>query len=123
MIHEALSREIIAAAMKVHGTLKPGLDKLYKTRSLSNLQNADIAQISRSLFRLITTVTLLGRSPDVIVDDLVVVDPKVVEIFHKDHLAQMLGYLSITGLELALLLNFKHRQPSVEADGTIQANK
>ena len=35
-------------------------------------------------------------------------DPKVVESFNKDHTAQMLGYLAITGLELALLLNFKH---------------
>ena len=31
LIHEELSRDIIAAAMKVHGTLKPGLDeKLYE---------------------------------------------------------------------------------------------
>jgi GxxExxY protein len=47
-------------------------------------------------------------TPDVIVNDLVIVDPKVVESFNKDHVAQMLGYLAISGLELALLLNFKH---------------
>ena len=47
-------------------------------------------------------------TPDVIVNDLVIVDPKVVESFNKDHIAQMLGYLAISGLELALLLNFKH---------------
>jgi GxxExxY protein len=28
--------------------------------------------------------------------------------FNDTHYAQMLGYLSITGLKLALLLNFKH---------------
>jgi GxxExxY protein len=47
-------------------------------------------------------------TPDLIVDDLVIVDPKVVEEFNQDHFAQMLGYLAITGLELAILINFKH---------------
>jgi GxxExxY protein len=45
--------------------------------------------------------------PDHIVDCLVIVDPKVVTEFNDTHLAQMLGYLNITGLQLALLLNFK----------------
>jgi GxxExxY protein len=45
--------------------------------------------------------------PDLIVDGKVVVDPKVVTVFTETHIAQMLGYLNITGLEVALLLNFK----------------
>ena len=47
-------------------------------------------------------------TPDLIVDNLVIIDPKVVEEFNQDHFAQMLGYLPITGLELAILINFKH---------------
>jgi GxxExxY protein len=43
-----------------------------------------------------------------IVDDTVIVDPKVVSSFNDAHVAQMIGYLTITGLELALLLNFKN---------------
>ena len=39
---------------------------------------------------------------------LVIVDPKVVACFTDTHIAQMLGYLNITGLDLALLLNFKN---------------
>ena len=46
--------------------------------------------------------------PDLIVDGLVIADPKVVTTFRDTHTAQMLGYLNITGLKLALLLNFKH---------------
>ena len=46
--------------------------------------------------------------PDVIVGDTVVVDPKVVACFTETHVAQMIGYLNITGLELALLINFKN---------------
>jgi len=46
--------------------------------------------------------------PDLIVDDSVIVDPKVVTDFNETHIAQMPGYLTIIGLQVALLLNFKH---------------
>lgn len=46
--------------------------------------------------------------PDLLVDGLIVVDPKVVSEFNETHIAQMMGYLAITELKLALLLNFKH---------------
>jgi len=45
--------------------------------------------------------------PDLIVDGKVITDPKVVTTFNDTHIAQMLGYLNITGLQVALLLNFK----------------
>jgi len=43
-----------------------------------------------------------------IVDDAVIIDPKVVSCFTDAHVAQMIGYLSITQLDLAILLNFKN---------------
>lgn len=46
--------------------------------------------------------------PDLIVDDAVIIDSKVVSAFNETHIAQMLVYLNITGLLLALLLNFKN---------------
>ena len=60
-------------------------------------------------------------------NDAVIVDTKVVSAFADTHVAQMLGYLSITGLELGLLLNFKNarldwkrvvRQPNREQSPT-----
>lgn len=39
---------------------------------------------------------------------LVIADPKVTEDFTPTHIAQMQGYLAITHLRLAMLLNFKH---------------
>ena len=45
--------------------------------------------------------------PDLIVDGKVIADPKVITAFNETHIAQMLGYLNITGLDVAILLNFK----------------
>jgi hypothetical protein len=38
--------------------------------------------------------------PEILVDEKVIVDPKVVEAFTDDHIAQMLDYLAISELEL-----------------------
>jgi GxxExxY protein len=45
--------------------------------------------------------------PDLIGDRTIIVGPKRVTEFTETHYAQMIGYLAITGLRLALLLNFK----------------
>jgi GxxExxY protein len=46
--------------------------------------------------------------PELIVDELVIVDTMVVPAFNESHLARMTGYLSHTGLRLGLPLNFKY---------------
>ena len=46
--------------------------------------------------------------PYLIVDDTVIVDPKVVSCFTDRHIAQMIRYLNITRLNLALLINSKN---------------
>jgi GxxExxY protein len=110
LIHEDLSREIIAAAMKVHSTLRPGLDeKLYENALIIELAKRGHRAEQQKSFSVHYDGHFIGKmTPDVIVDDLVIVDPKVVDDFNKDHFAQMLGYLAISGLEVALLVNFKH---------------
>ena len=44
--------------------------------------------------------------PDVIVDDLVVVELKVVEKLAPVHKAQLVTYLKLTGMPVGLLMNF-----------------
>ncbi len=46
--------------------------------------------------------------PDLVVGGQIIVDTKVVSVFNESHVAQMIGYLAITGLELGLLINFKN---------------
>jgi len=42
------------------------------------------------------------------ISEEIIADPKVVSAFNENHTAQMTGYLALTGLNLALLLNFKY---------------
>jgi GxxExxY protein len=110
MIHEELSREIIGAAMEVLNELRPGLDeKLYERAMLIELKYRGHIVSVQSLYPVYYRTELIGNLvPDLIVDNTVIVDPKVGSCFTDTHVAQMIGYLNITSLDLALLINFKN---------------
>jgi GxxExxY protein len=46
--------------------------------------------------------------PDLIVDDSVIVDAKVIDRITNIERGQMLNYLRITGLRVGLIINFRH---------------
>jgi GxxExxY protein len=110
MIHAELSEVIIGSAMKVLNTLKPGLDeKAYENALVIELRKRGHKVDQQKRFDVLYEDQLVDTLiPDLILDDLVVTDPKVADDFTPTHLAKMIGYLAITHLRLALLLNFKH---------------
>ena len=96
--------------MAVLNELRPGLDeKLYENALVLELQHCGHDAEQQRVFPVHYRGHFIGSLiPDLIVDHTVIVDPKVVSAFNETHIAQMLGYLAITQLPLALLLNFKH---------------
>jgi GxxExxY protein len=110
ILHEDLSHEIIGAGMRVLNTLKPGLpEKAYENALVIALRKRGLRAEQQRRFNVYYEGELVDvLVPDLIVEDAVIVDPKVVEDFTPAHFAQMTGYLAISGKRLALLLNFKH---------------
>jgi len=110
LLHKELSESIIGSAITVLKALKPGLsEKAYENALVIELtkRNHTVDQQLRYEVRYdgVLVDTLI---PDLIVDKKVIVDTKVVEAFTDTHIAQMMGYLAITDLRLALLINLKH---------------
>jgi len=104
-----LSQAIIGSAMEVLNVLKPGLsEKAYENALTIELRKRghSVEQQRRFDVRYAGQIvdTLI---PDLIVDGLIIVDTKVATDFNNTHLAQMIGYLGITELRLALIINFK----------------
>ena len=95
--------------MEVLNELKPGLDeKLYERAMVIELRRMGHSTEAQRLFPVFYRAELIGNLvPDLIVDSAIVVEAKVVSAFTETHVVQMIGYLAISGLELALLLNFK----------------
>ena len=109
MKHEELTRDIIGAGMAVLNELRPGLDeKLHENALVIELVARGHTVDQQREFPVSYRGHFIGKLvPDLIVDGRVIADPKVVTAFNDTHIAQMLGYLNITDLEVALLLNFK----------------
>jgi GxxExxY protein len=107
--HEKLTGEILGAATAVLNELKPGLDeRLYENALVIELAARGLSAEQQRRYPVYYRGHFIGQLvPDPIVNGTVIVDPKVVSAFNESHLAQRLGYLNITGLEVALRLNFK----------------
>jgi GxxExxY protein len=105
-----LTKIVIGAAMKVLNTLKPGLDeKLYERALIIELAKQNLQCQQQKQYDVFYDGQFIGTLiPDLIIDGRLIVDAKVVTEFNDSHMAQMLGYLNITGLRTALLFNFKH---------------
>src|SRR5438309_827777 len=103
LIHRELSESIIGAAMTVLNVLKPGLDeKLYEKALVIELRKRDHRVDAQRQFPVHYDGEPIGTLiPDLIVDECVIADPKVVTAFNDTHVAQMIGYLTITGFQLA----------------------
>ena len=110
LLYAELSDKIIGAGMKVLNALKPGLnEKAYENALVIELRiHGHHAEQQRQFDVRYEGQVVDTLIPDLMVDTLFVVDPKVCESFTPTHLSQMIGYLTITNLRLALLLNFKH---------------
>ena len=109
LLHGDLSHAIIGCAMTVLNELRPSLDeKLYENALVIELRARGHTVEQQREFTAHYRGEFIGKLiPDLIVDGKVISDPKVVTCFNDSHIAQMLGYLNITGLDVALLLNFK----------------
>lgn len=96
--------------MEVLNSLRPGLDeKLYERALVIELHNRGHRVDQQKTFPVEYDSHVIGTLvPDLIVDEIVIVDTKVATGFNDSHIAQMIGYLNITQLDVALLLNFKY---------------
>jgi GxxExxY protein len=106
---DALSREIIGAAIEVHRQLGPGLlESTYRACLVEELRLRGIASRQEVALPVSYRGLVLDASYrlDLLAEDLVVLELKSVERLEPIHQAQLLTYLRISGRWLGLLLNF-----------------
>ena len=109
---DALEKAVVGAAMRVMNALGPGLnEKCYENALVVELRACGHRVDQQRRFDVFYRGTKVGvLIPDLIVDDLLVVDPKTVEKLGNNEVAQMITYLAVTGLSRALLINFNRRR-------------
>jgi GxxExxY protein len=106
---EGLGRAVIAAAMKVHSAVGPGLlESAYETCLIYELEKQRIgvhSQVSIPIRYEELTIEN-GYRVDLLVGGLVVIELKAVPAILPVHRGQLLSYLKLGGFKLGYLLNF-----------------
>lgn len=107
---DAVAKDIVDAAVKVHRTFGPGLlEDHYRAALVAELR-ARGHRVFVNFPAQVKYGTLVLRKRyilDVVVDEAVVVELKIAREIHPRHKAQASSYLAATGYQLALLLNFQ----------------
>ena len=104
-----LTERIIGAAIEVHRHLGPGLlESAYETCLAYELEQLGLAVERQKALPLVYKEIRLdqGYRIDLLVEQKVIVELKVVEQITPVHEAHVLSYLKFSGCQVGLLLNF-----------------
>jgi GxxExxY protein len=106
----SISANVIHAAISVHRELGPGLlESVYQDCMLIELRNLGSrvqGEVPLPVFYKGQKIRDEGFRLDLLVEDLVIVELKSVEVIQPVHKKQLLTYLRLANKELGLLINF-----------------
>ena len=107
--YNALSQKIIQCCMEVHKELGPGLmESVYEVCAESVMKKAGLIVQRQILLPVIFKGEKLNKEfvIDMLVNDLIIVEFKSLEILLPVHEAQLVTYLKLADKKLGLLINF-----------------
>ena len=112
LIHKIESERIIGAAITVHKTIGAGLrEKTYERALVQEFLFLGVPHIVQPQYDVIyRDVKIDTFIPDLVACEKVVVDTKTIKEIGDIELAQMMGYLKQTRLQLGLIINFSKPQ-------------
>ena len=106
----SISANVIHAAISVHRELGPGLlEAVYQDCMLIELRNLGArvqGEVPLPVVYRGQKIRDEGFRVDLLVEDLVIVELKSVEVIQPVHKKQLLTYLRLANKELGLLINF-----------------
>jgi len=105
---EELTGVVIQALIRVHQVLGPGfLESVYRQALVVELRRRGLtAETEKEVVINYEGVEVGRHRLDILVQESVIVELKVVEALGKVHYAQVHSYLKASGLKIAILVNF-----------------
>jgi GxxExxY protein len=107
---------INGAVFEVNRVLGSGfLEKVYENALLLELRKRGLKAESQVPIKVLYKGNTVGDySADILVEEKVIVELKTVEALDNVHEAQLLNYLKATGIQVGLLVNFKHPKAEIK---------
>ena len=112
MTENELSYKVIGAALQLDKTLGPGLlESAYEHALANDLRELgfDVKQQVPMPFFYKNVNLDVGYRIDLMVNGIIIIEIKSIESLAPVHFAQTLTYLKLSGLKLALLINFNSK--------------
>lgn len=105
---ETLVKTVIECSKNIRRHLGPGyLESVYKNAMLVELKNNNLAYESEKPINVYYEGTLVGEfKADIIVEGILILELKAVQSLHMAHEIQLVNYLTATGVDNGLLINF-----------------
>jgi GxxExxY protein len=110
MTENAIAKEIVDAAFRIHTTLGPGLlESVYDSVLAYELGRRGLRTVRQQAIPVVYEGVRIGAGfrADLIVEDKVIVEVKSVEVLAPVHKKQLLTYLRLADKRLGLLINFQ----------------
>ena len=104
-----IAYEVVGCAIEVHKNLGPGLlESIYEKCMVEEIENRGLEVLSQVIIPVYYKKKLLDQSLklDLLVNDVVIVELKAVELVLPVFKAQLLSYLKLTHKPKGLLINF-----------------
>ena len=107
---------INGSVFEVNRVLGPGfLEKVYENAVLIELKSRGLKAESQVPIKVLYKEDVVGEYvADILVEERVIVELKTVERLEKIHEAQLLNYLRATGLNIGMLVNFRHTKAEIK---------
>ena len=106
---QKLSYSIIGCAIEVHKQMGPGLlESIYELCMLEEMKLRGINAQSQVFVPVVYKEKYLDKEfkIDLVVEGLIIVELKAIEMMHPVYEAQLLSHLKLSGIPKGLLINF-----------------
>lgn len=103
-----LTYKIIGLAYKVHNTLGAGfIESVYENALKIELSKIGISALQQEDLDVFYEGERVGRfTPDLWIPNSLIIEVKAVQVLSKAHEVQLVNYLTATGIDDGLLINF-----------------
>ena len=112
----AITYAVNGAVFEVNKVLGPGfLEKVYENALLYELKNQGLKAVSQAPIDVYYKGVCVGKYfADILIEDAVIVELKTAVKIEHIHKAQLLNYLKATGIQVGLIVNFRHRKAEIK---------
>ena len=116
MEHKNLTEKIIGCAYKVYNKMGFGfLESVYEQCLMIELERVGLAAKAQQAITVLYENEVVGEFvADVVVEDVVILELKSVRRVVKAHEVQLINYLTATGKDVGLIINFGERKVEIK---------